>query len=98
MSAEQEDRYGLRPLRSAMELIEQICKLDFFSSEIAQTEDGRFVVVDYVNEICDMRLQSKYGNGAPDAVVNRIQQLIVREVMRQVGQSAVAVPAGKCGA
>jgi len=95
LSYEQEDRFGLLPLRNAMQVIEHICKLDFFSSEIVQTGDGGFVVVDYVNEICDMRLQSKYGNGAPDAVVKRIQQLIVREVMREVGQSAEVIPAGK---
>jgi hypothetical protein len=80
----EEERFGLGPLRDVMRTIERICKLDFFSSEIAMTADGRFIVVDYVNEICDMRLQSKYRNGAPDAVVKRIEVLISHEVERHV--------------
>jgi hypothetical protein len=47
--------------------------LEFFSSEIALTNDGLFVAVDYVNEICDMRLQSKHYDGVPDAIVAQIQ-------------------------
>ncbi len=79
-----EERFGLGPLRDSMRTIEQICKLDFFSSEIAMTTDRTFIVVDYVNEICDMRLQSKFHNGAPDAVVNRIQMLLALAVERHV--------------
>jgi hypothetical protein len=71
--------YGLSGLRPIMETIQRACKLDFFSSEVAMTEERKFIVVDYVNEVCDMRLQSKFGNGAPDAVVRRIEDLIARE-------------------
>jgi hypothetical protein len=83
---EEERRYHLEELRTVMATIETICGLDFFSSEIAVTEDSKFVVVDYVNEVCDMRLQSKYENGAPDAVVHRIASLMADEVARRIRQ------------
>jgi hypothetical protein len=54
--------------------------LDFFSSEIALTEERKFVVVDYVNEICDMRLQSIFTDGVPDSVVEQIQRLLIKSL------------------
>ena len=81
---EEETRFGLEGLRTTMRVIQEICKLDFFSSEIALTEDGRFVVVDYVNEVCDMRLKSKYANGAPDTIVHTIEGLIAKQVALHV--------------
>jgi hypothetical protein len=65
-----------------MRTIQEVCSLDFFSSEIALTEEARFVVVDYVNEVCDMRLQSKHRDGVPDDVVLRIQELIAEETKK----------------
>ncbi|HEV8537882.1 MAG TPA: hypothetical protein VGR15_03065 [Bacteroidota bacterium] len=79
-------RYGLPPLRTVMITIQRITQLDFFSSEIALTDEGTLVVVDYVNEICDMRLKSRFRNGAPDAVVHRIEFLIAREVESHVAK------------
>jgi hypothetical protein len=80
LSAEDERRYALEGLRDVMTTIRRICRLDFFSSEVARTGNGTYVVVDYVNEICDMRLKSKYVNGAPDAVVHRIEGLVAESV------------------
>ncbi len=76
---DEEERYGIGALRESMRKIQTVCSLDFFSSEIALTEENTFVVVDYVNEICDMRLQSKHIDGVPDDVVRRIQELIAKE-------------------
>jgi hypothetical protein len=87
----EEQKFRLEELRRVMGTIESICQLDFFSSEIAVTNEERFVVVDYVNEVCDMRLQSKYANGAPDAVVHRIESLIAGQVALKVKQF-VSVP------
>ena len=80
MSDEDEHTYQLSGLRDVTATIKQICKLDFFSSEVAQTDDDKFIVVDYVNEICDMRLKSKYQNGAPDVIVHCIERLIASHV------------------
>lgn len=79
---EEEAQFGLSELREIIGVIRRAAKIDFFSSEVAQTPQGRFVVVDYVNEVCDMRLKSKYPNGAPDAVVHRIERLMAEEVER----------------
>ena len=84
LTAADEQRYNLSGLRDVMKTIYEICKLDFFSSEVAYTNDGKFIVVDYVNEICDMRFKSKYHNGAPDHVVHRIESLIATELERSL--------------
>lgn len=86
LTNEEEICFQLQGLRSAMETIQRICGLDFFSSEIAITESNKFVIVDYVNEVCDMRLQSKYFNGAPDNIVHKIEQLIAEHVKSHLNQ------------
>jgi glutathione synthase/RimK-type ligase-like ATP-grasp enzyme len=43
--------------------------LDFFSTEIVLTHNDRYVVIDYVNDQCDMRLKSKHFDGVPDEIV-----------------------------
>lgn len=48
--------------------------LDFFSTEIVLTENDRYVVIDYVNDQCDMRLKSKHFDGVPDEFVTAIIQ------------------------
>ena len=53
-------------------VIARVSKLDFFSTEIALDPHQRYVVIDYVNTPCDMRLQSKYANAVPDQLVQQI--------------------------
>lgn len=72
--------HGLRQLMTITRKILDVCRLDFFSTEIAVTREGKFVVVDYVNDICDMRLQSKHEDGVPDMVVSEICRRIARHV------------------
>ncbi|MDI6767629.1 MAG: hypothetical protein QME52_12480 [Bacteroidota bacterium] len=86
LTTEEEIFFQLQGLRSSMEIIQKICGLDFFSSEIAISESGKYIVVDYVNEVCDMRLQSKYFNGAPDGIVHKIEQLIAEHVKNHLNQ------------
>jgi hypothetical protein len=69
LTPKEEEAFGLQPLRSVAATILQICGLDFFSTEIAMTPTEKFVVVDYVNEMCDMRLKSNHPDGVPDQVV-----------------------------
>ena len=73
----EENEFYLSPLRAIVTKIARISRLDFFSAEIALTADGRFVVIDYVNDICDMRLQSLYPDGVPDRLVDEIVAGIV---------------------
>ena len=70
-------RHGLNQLITVTESIARVCGLNFFSSEIAIADGRRFIVVDYVNDICDMRLQSKHADGVPDAVVDDVALHIV---------------------
>jgi len=72
--------HGLRPLISIARKIEDVCKMDFFSTEIAITAAKKFVVVDYVNDLCDMRLQSRHFDGVPDTVVSEIARRIARRL------------------
>jgi hypothetical protein len=83
VTAGEEELYGLGPMREIMKKIAAVSELDFFSSEITLNASGQFVVIDYVNEVCDMRLQSSHPDGVPDEVVHRIQQLLVQEAKRQ---------------
>jgi hypothetical protein len=68
--------FDLVHLESMARAIAGVCTLDFFSTEIAITAGRRFVAVDYVNEICDMRLQSFHPDGVPDRVVTKICEII----------------------
>lgn len=46
--------------------------LDFFSTEIVLTQNDKYVVIDYVNDQCDMRFKSKHFDGVPDEIVTAI--------------------------
>ena len=73
-------------------VVAEVAQMDFFSTEIALDRDGRYIVVDYVNDPCDMRLQSKYYDGVPDLVVGQIVSHLVEHVWWQVGLPAVSAP------
>ena len=62
-------------------------KLDFFSTEIALEHDGRYFVVDYVNDPCDMRSQSKNFDGVPDTIIQMIVTGITNYVKKQFAPS-----------
>jgi hypothetical protein len=80
VEAKEENEFYLSPMRAIITKIARISWLDFFSAEIALTVDGRFVVVDYVNDICDMRLQSQNHDGVPDRLVDEIIAAIIKQV------------------
>jgi glutathione synthase/RimK-type ligase-like ATP-grasp enzyme len=75
VAAEEEAQFGLDRLRDITQRIASICKLDWFSTEIALADD--FVVVDYVNDEIDTRVQSQAIDGVPDEVVNNIARQLV---------------------
>jgi hypothetical protein len=74
------DVFGLPALSAVTRRIHEVCKLDFFSTEIAITKEKKFVVVDYVNDVCDMRLQSRHFDGVPDQAVLEICRRIARRL------------------
>ena len=80
VTAEEKARLGLRSLRQVPVNVAQICGLHLFSTEIALTEEGHFLAVDYVNDPVDLRLQSKAVDGVPDVYVESIAGRLVRLV------------------
>jgi hypothetical protein len=72
--------HGLHPLEDITHAIARLCGLDLFSTEIAFVSEGRFVVVDYVNDQIDLRLQSIAAEGVPDDIVKSIAQRLVSQV------------------
>ena len=73
----EERQFELTPVRQVTERIAQVCKLDWFSTEIALTEAGKFIVVDYVNDEIDTRIQSKAVDGVPDIIMKQITEGLV---------------------
>jgi len=76
----EEAEFGLGALREITQRIAEISKLSIFSTEIAYTPAGLFLVVDYVNDQIDLRLQSKAADGVPDAIVQAIAEGLVHLV------------------
>jgi hypothetical protein len=72
-----EHRYELSPLHNITRRIASVCRLDWFSTEIALTLE-EFVVVDYVNDEIDTRVQSKAVDGVPDEIMNDIAKQLVK--------------------
>lgn len=66
------EKYDLHQMDDIVNKIHQITNLEFFSTEIALTKAQQFVVIDYVNDQCDMRFKSKHFDGVSDSVVYEI--------------------------
>ena len=77
VSPSDENRYELAPLQDITNRIASVCKLDWFTTEIALTLEN-FVVVDYVNDQIDTRIQSKAVDGAPDEIMQDIAHQLVK--------------------
>ncbi|MCB0102352.1 MAG: hypothetical protein H6635_06470 [Anaerolineales bacterium] len=76
VTAEEEAQFGLGRLNEITKRIASICKLDWFSTEIALADE--FIVVDYVNDGIDTRIQSKAMDGVPDDVMESIAKQLVK--------------------
>jgi hypothetical protein len=76
VSAEEESQHRLGRLRDVTKRIASICRLDWFSTEIALADE--FIVVDYVNDEIDTRVQSQAMDGAPDDVMEGIASQLVK--------------------
>lgn len=77
------NKFGLKKLFQITRTIYNITGLDFFSTEIVLTTKNKFVVVDYVNDQCDMRLQSLHHDGVPDKIVNQIIKNLKNTVVKE---------------
>jgi len=80
INEELKDKINIKKLNQITKTIFGIIKLDFFSTEVVMTKENRFVVIDYVNDQCDMRLKSKYTDGVPDDIVNQIIGSLIKAI------------------
>ena len=76
----EETHYRLIPLRQMTARIAQVCGLELFSTEIALTNEGLWVVVDYVNDQIDLRLQSNTPDGVPDDIARDVAERLLARV------------------
>jgi hypothetical protein len=76
------DRHNLHRLKTDTLKIASLCRLDWFSTEIART-DEQYIIVDYVNDGIDTRIQSKAVDGVPDEVMRAIANQLVRLVKEE---------------
>ncbi len=77
-------KHNLHEIRNVVRRIHKVCGLEFFSTEIAITSAGEFVVIDYVNEMCDMRLKSGHFDGVPDRIVESIARQFAVGINRSI--------------
>jgi hypothetical protein len=78
-----EEQHGLGSLRELTKRIANICRLDLFSTEIALIQQDRLVVVDYVNDPIDLRMQSRALDGVPDPILQDIASRIADEINKK---------------
>lgn len=82
ISEEDFQKYNLYEMSRIVQKIHEITNLEFFSTEIALTRENKFIVIDYVNDQCDMRFQSKHYDGVPDNVIYTIINALAEFVSR----------------
>jgi hypothetical protein len=74
-------RFRLEPLADMVREIARISEINFFSTEIALTGEGKFLTIDYLNTGCDMHAKSFWPSGPPDEVVRHIAWTMVDHAM-----------------
>ncbi len=80
VSAEERAHWGLDGLWTAAGTIAGIAQIELFSSEVARVDDGRLIVVDYVNDPVDLRFLPHAREGMPWEVAGAIAQAIVERL------------------
>lgn len=72
------EQFFLQPLRAIVCRLAALTGMNFFSTEIAQTEANEFILIDYVNDQCHMLTQSANpAIGVPDEIVAEIAGRLV---------------------
>jgi hypothetical protein len=83
------NEFNLKPLEEIIRRIAALTGMNFFSSEIAQTEAGEFVAIDYMNDQCHMLSQSANALiGVPDEIVAGIARQLVEASRKLMGSRA----------
>lgn len=83
VTPEEEKEHQLSGLHQLALRLATTTGMNFFSTEIAQTEAGESVLIDYVNDQCHLLTQTASPhNGVPDVLVNAIAQKLVEAASR----------------
>lgn len=80
ISKEEIEYFGLRKLFYITRTIAKLTGLDFFSTEIVLAKNKKFIVIDYVNDQCDMRIKSNHFDGVP----NRVAEQIINNLLKYI--------------
>ena len=67
----------LSPIHEIVHHIARLSAMHFFSTEITLTNEHELYVIDFVNEMCDMRRQSHHPDGVPDVLFAKIVDLLL---------------------
>lgn len=86
VTVEEEACFSLHRLRDILCTVHTLGGLDLFSTEIALTAERGFLVIDYVNDPIDLRLQSKAADGVPDEMVQGIASGLARSVATRLNR------------
>jgi len=84
IDAEARRRWNLDALWDVVRIASGIARLQVFSTEVARLADGRWIVVDYVNDPIDLRLKSHAREGMPVEAAERIAEAVTRFVVQSV--------------
>jgi len=90
---EEFNKHSFFPLVKIVSKIASITRMAWFSSEIAidqKQERKRFLVIDYVNDQCDMTSQSETPSGVPDAVTQFTADNIVDAAYRFINNKKIS--------
>lgn len=82
LTPQEVEKFGLKRLFLITKQIAKISGLDFFSTEIALSSDNRFVVIDYVNDQCDLRAHPPHADGIPAPVVEKIIASLLKSCLK----------------
>jgi len=82
LSPEEIEKFNLKKLFQITRTINKTVGLDFFSTEIVITPEQKFIVIDYVNDQCDLRFQSAHRDGVPDEIIVSIINAAKSEVVK----------------
>ncbi len=91
VTEEEKEKLGLEPLYIITKKIWKIYSLGFFSTEISMEKGRRFVVIDYINDQCDMRRKTKFNDAVCDTVIDAVAFEMAQEIKRVVKKNAISL-------
>ncbi len=73
---EDEHKFDRKKIVKITKQLAKISSLDYFSTEIAVDKSNEYFVIDYINDQCDMRMQSQHYDGVPDEIVKKFVKIM----------------------